>query len=247
MSTRNSPRPRDHRHAPRAFTILELVVVLGILGLLVLLLLPATRRAREPARRSQCKNHLKQIALAMHNYHDEHGAFPPAYIVDAEGRRLHSWRTLLLPYFDQRPLYEQIDLTKPWNDPVNAKAYEANPYGYHCPSADMPADQTTYMAVLADNSCLQPTTPRKLSEITDGSATTLMIVEAPPDQAVHWMEPRDLEEADFLTWNNETKFSHAGGFHTAFADGHIRFILVGTPEQDRRAMVSVNGQDHWDE
>jgi prepilin-type N-terminal cleavage/methylation domain-containing protein len=160
MSTRNSPRFRNHRHAPRAFTILELIVVLGILGLLVALLLPVTRNAREPARRTQCKNHLKQIALAMHNYNDEHGVFPPAYLVDAEGQRLHSWRTLLLPYLDQKSLYEQIDLTKPWNDPVNAKAYAANPYGYDCPSADMPVNHTTYMAVLADNSCLQPTTLR---------------------------------------------------------------------------------------
>jgi prepilin-type processing-associated H-X9-DG protein len=246
MSVQSAPDDRN-RSARRGSTILTAIVVLALVLLLVLLMLPPLEISRGEARRVQCKNMLKQIAQALHDYHDEHGVFPPAYLVDAEGQRLHSWRTLLLPYLDQKPLYDQIDLTRPWNDPVNVKTHKAVSMTFDCPAAEIPREYTTYLAVLADHSCLQPTTLRKLSEITDGPETTLMIVEVPPDQAVHWMEPQDLEVAEFLAWNKETKYSHAGGFHAAFADGHTRFLSASTSEQDRRAMVSVDGQDHWDE
>ncbi len=246
MPVLSAPGDRN-RSARRGSTILTSIVVLTVVLLLVLLMLPPLEISRGEARRTQCKHMLKQIALALHDYHDEHGVFPPAYLVDAEGQRLHSWRTLLLPYLDQKPLYKQIDLTRQWNDPVNVKAHEAVSMTFDCPAAEIPRDYTTYLAVLGDHSCLQPTTPRKLSEITDGANTTLMIVEVPPDRAVHWMEPRDLEETEFLAWDKETKYSHEAGFHAAFADGHVRFLPASLPAQDRRAMVSINRQDHWDD
>ena len=84
------------------FRLVELLVVIGVIVILIGLLLPTVRAAHEPARRSQCCNNLKQIALALHNYADEHGEFPPAYTVDEQGQPLHSWRTLILPYLEQK-------------------------------------------------------------------------------------------------------------------------------------------------
>src|SRR3954454_16252831 len=78
---------------------IEFLVVIGILGLLVFMFLPIGRGgAREAARRMQCSNHLKQIGLALQNYHDEYRSLPPAYIADAEGKPMHSWRVLILPF-----------------------------------------------------------------------------------------------------------------------------------------------------
>src|SRR5262245_16452317 len=108
-----------------------LVNVLKVLGILFLiavaisLCLPPVTRGREAARRTQCKNNLKQILLALTNYELEYQALPPAHTTDANGNPLHSWRTLILPYLDQRQLYESIDLSKPWNDPINADACKA--------------------------------------------------------------------------------------------------------------------------
>ncbi len=77
-------------------TLVEFLVVFGIIIVLVALLLPGVRRGvPKAARRTQCKNNLKQISLALHNYHDEYQAFPPAYTMDADGQPLHSWRTLI--------------------------------------------------------------------------------------------------------------------------------------------------------
>ena len=89
-------------------------------GIMAVLLIPAVSSAREAARRMQCSNNLKQIALALHNYHSAYGTLPPAYTIDVDGNRLHSWRTLILPYMEQDALYQQIDFSKPWDDPANA-------------------------------------------------------------------------------------------------------------------------------
>src|SRR4051794_6427956 len=149
----------------RGFRLVELLAVLGILALLVALLLPATRSAREPARRSQCVNNLKMIALALRNYEQQYKALPPAYSVDAGGRPLHSWRTLILPYLEQARLYNTIDLAKPWDDPANARAMETIPTVYLCPSAVGPSGTTTYLANVSPDGCLVPGRPRPLAEI----------------------------------------------------------------------------------
>ncbi|MEZ6088173.1 MAG: DUF1559 domain-containing protein [Pirellulaceae bacterium] len=84
------------------------------------LLLPAVQASREAAKNALLEQSGSKSRLAMHNYHDTYKSFPPAYTVDADGQPLHSWRTLLLPFLDQKALYDQIDLSKPWNDPANA-------------------------------------------------------------------------------------------------------------------------------
>jgi prepilin-type N-terminal cleavage/methylation domain-containing protein/prepilin-type processing-associated H-X9-DG protein len=111
------------------FTLVELLVVIAIIGILIALLLPAVQAAREAARRSQCTNHLKQLGLALHNYHDTFLTFPPAGWAD--GNKL-PWIVMILPFIEQKPLY----------DTVNFKATEATvgypAYGGNCHIAAEP-------------------------------------------------------------------------------------------------------------
>ncbi len=112
----------------RGFTLIELLVVIAIIAILIALLLPAVQQAREAARRSQCKNNLKQIGLALHNYHDNHQVFPPGFVKGANttgqqnvaaeannttGAGLHgtSWILQVLPFLDAAPLYDNWDFT----------------------------------------------------------------------------------------------------------------------------------------
>lgn len=102
----------------RAFTLIELLVVIAIIAILIALLLPAVQQAREAARRTQCKNNLKQLGLAMHNYHDVYGMFPIGHqytggfdgnLTDQDGGPAWGFGWALLPYYDQAPLYNQFN------------------------------------------------------------------------------------------------------------------------------------------
>ncbi len=220
-------------------------------AVLVALFLPAVRRAGPAARRSQCKNNLKQIALALFNYEAEHHALPPAYTVDAYGNRLHSWRTLILPYLDESRLYNSIDLSKPWDDPANAKAFNTHVSVFECPTdagswdhtASGPRNHTTYLASVASNGCFRLTEPRLLSEITDGTSNTLMVIEVPSDQDDPWMSPQDADEQLIMSIGQESKLAHTGGMYAALCDGSVRFLSANMPAATRRALISVADND----
>ena len=108
--------PRRLRSQRKGFTLIELLVVIAIIAILIALLLPAVQQAREAARRTQCKNNLKQIGLALHNYHDVYKCFPPGRtrntysgITSAWYTGNYSWLPRLLPNIDQAPIYNTID------------------------------------------------------------------------------------------------------------------------------------------
>src|SRR5262245_48859233 len=104
----------------RGFTLIELLVVIAIIAILIALLLPAVQQAREAARRTSCKNNLKQLGIALHSYHDAHRTLPPGYLYrpntgstppsNAAG---FSWGAMSLPFLDQANLYQQFN----WNVP----------------------------------------------------------------------------------------------------------------------------------
>jgi len=106
---------RRYMHRDRAFTLIELLVVIAIIAVLIALLLPAVQQAREAARRSQCKNNLKQLGLAIHNYHDTFGKFPLNRIAGRNGIPQTfgniGWIAMALPYMDQAPLYNTINFS----------------------------------------------------------------------------------------------------------------------------------------
>jgi len=126
----------------RGFTLIELLVVIAIITILIALLLPAVQAAREAARRTQCKNNMKQIVLGLHNYHDNHLTFPPGYLISNEA----AWSCLILPYIEQNNLYENFDfrgqmdaLTLPSGAAiVNRNWIDEIVNTYRCPSDNGP-------------------------------------------------------------------------------------------------------------
>ena len=230
---------------PRRWSSALLKVLLWGLagGLLVALMLPNLRRGREPSRRTQCKNNLKQIGLALHSYHDAYGSFPPAYTVDSEGRPLHSWRTLLLPYLEHSNLYQQIDFSKPWNDPVNAAAFETSINIFQCPSSSIPKNHTTYLGVSGPDSFFNATAARIISDITDGTSNTLTVVEVPYDQSVPWMAPQDADEASILQLTENSKLAHTYGYQGLIADGSVRFISARIDRSTLGALLTISADD----
>ncbi len=140
-----SPPPLSRVQHSRGFTLVELLVVIAIIGVLVGLLLPAVQAAREAARRMQCSNNLKQQGLALHNYHDTYGNFPPgAYPQSPPRGRQPSWIFRTFPYMEQQVIYEQATFNgTDWTGQDQPDRNWALKNGttvptYRCPSNDMP-------------------------------------------------------------------------------------------------------------
>lgn len=135
----------NHHRSRRGFTLIELLVVIAIIAVLIALLLPAVQQAREAARRSQCINNLKQLGLALHNYHDNMRVFPPGWlgvqggISNMEGPSGFAWGSHLLPYVDQAPLYHKLNFNLSCTDASNALARQTVLAVFRCPS-DSSAD-----------------------------------------------------------------------------------------------------------
>lgn len=225
-------------------TIAKFGVGIVISLLVASLFLPARRRVPESARRTQCLNNLTNIGLALHNYQAVHGKLPPAYTVDADGNRLHSWRTLILPYLDRQDVFETIDLQKPWDHPANAQAYNSTIRVYRCPSSWAPANHTNYFALVGPDRCLMPTNGRSLSEIVD--EFTVMVTEVPVARACHWMEPTDVEGSflDALTSTNQ--LPHTAVTQVVFADGSARAISIDMEAADLEALTTIAGGEDVD-
>jgi hypothetical protein len=168
---------------------------------------------------------------------------PPAHTVDAQGRPLHSWRTLILPYMEQQALYRSIDLSKPWNDPVNATVLNTHLGTFYCPSATGKEHMTTYLGIVGREFCFLPTGSRRLSEFTDGTATTLMVIEAGEENAVPWMAPVDADESVVLDFGPKSMLHHEGGTNVLFANGSVQFLKASVAAPVRRALMTVAGKE----
>ncbi|RCS43240.1 DUF1559 domain-containing protein [Bremerella cremea] len=129
------------RKSKPGFTLVELLVVIAIIGVLIALLLPAVQQAREAARRMQCSNQMKQLGLALHNYHDTFGSFPPGTIITQTSTTQGNWcwGSFILPFLEQENLYDAIQvgkttLTSAIADPVRLSLMQKRLDSFRCPS-----------------------------------------------------------------------------------------------------------------
>jgi prepilin-type processing-associated H-X9-DG protein len=218
---------------------------LGVVpAVLIALLLPAVQAAREAARRAQCVNNLKMIGLAMHNYESSYGCFPPAATFDADGEPLLSWRVLILPFVEEKNLYDQFHLDEPWDSPHNQALAASMPKVFTCPS-EPPAptpNQTTYAVVIDPHSMFTGKAEVvRIASITDGTSNTLLVTES--KNPVPWTQPEGLT----LNSTNpqfDMGSKHPGGWNVLMADGSVRFFKTSqVSEPLLKALVTRDGNE----
>ncbi|MEO1496582.1 MAG: DUF1559 domain-containing protein [Planctomycetota bacterium] len=248
-------------------TLAGLVVLHALVGLLV----PAFSSARRVARHSMSMSNAKQIGLALHNYHDVNGEFPPPYTVDDAGRPLHSWRTLLLPYLEEATLYRRLDLRLAWDHPRNLaylKAATSAAQVFSSPSVDRSGravQDAHYFAVVGDTTFWP-----------SAGGVSFRSIEAPPDSrtgtdrtiafiesahpGVRWYEPADLSmdqaisllsgrahedfvwlESGFL-WSTRMRSDGLFPRVVGFVDGAVRGIGTLQSSETARGLLTIKGR-----
>jgi hypothetical protein len=231
---------------------------------LVALLLPAVQAAREAARRTQSRNNIKQMMLAMHNYHDVHKSFPAGTHANADlkpDQRL-SWQTDLLPFLEQKALYDRIDFKKGWDDPVNRQALSTsiplfiNPTVGEQKVHDLPATEYVGIAGLGpDGPTLPVDSPRagvfaydrvtRIRDITDGASNTIAISECDKDLG-SWgaggrATIRALTKKPYINGPDGLGGQHPGACMMGLADGSVRALSTDIDPKVLEALVTIAG------
>ncbi|MCL2348585.1 MAG: DUF1559 domain-containing protein [Planctomycetaceae bacterium] len=196
--------------------------------------------------RMQVANNMKAIGLGMFIYHDVYKKFPPAYTVDKNGKPLHSWRVLILPYIGQEELYKRIRLDEPWDSEYNKQFHNVkiptyfNPY---CKSNQNAGD--TNFCLVTGNKTFGQTNGEgiSISKLTDGTSNTIMAIER--QKPVCWMAPVDIKQEDaFLGFYQKDEGiggDYPGGVNVLGCDGAVHFLSDTTDLQKLKALMTISG------
>ena len=226
----------------------SLGILMISLGVAVVLLGGAllTMEPRVLSRRSICSTNLKQIALALLQYETVHGAFPPAYFVDDQGRPTHSWRAMILKELGRPDLAAAYRWDEPWDGPNNRLLHDQAIKILRCPSdSQAPPHCTNYVAIVGPGTVFPGEQSVSALQITDAPSSTLLVVEV-HNSGIGWFEPRDLHVAQMAPRINSKQgqgpsSAHPGGVNVAFVDGGVQFLPDDLPPEELRKMATIEG------
>jgi prepilin-type processing-associated H-X9-DG protein len=197
--------------------------------------------------RDKCRDSIKHILIAFHNYHDVNNMLPPAFTVDANGKRLHSWRVLILPYIEQNALYKSIRLNEPWDSEYNKQFHDKMPEIYQCPenNSKQKNRDTIYCVVVGkDVTFKENGKGLSFEQITDGTSNTGIIFER--KEPVCWMKPEDIAQEDAFKGINKggdkgIRANHGKTTNVGWIDGSVQILSEDLTPKILRAILTPTG------
>jgi hypothetical protein len=213
------------------------------------LAVPLLVRLQRNALIRRTNDNLKQLGLAMHNYHDVYGGFPAPATLSPDGKKLLSWRVALLPYLDHGPLYKEFHLNEPWDSEHNRQLIARMPDVFA--SASTSGKQraqglTTYLGINADKCLFAGPDGKKIKQIKDGTSNTICIVDANADRAVVWTQPGDLQvdlQNPLLGLDGQPE----GMFRGLMCDGSARAVRYTLKPETLRRLFQIDDGNPIDE
>jgi hypothetical protein len=223
-------------------------LLLCVLPVVLVVVVPTLGRVQQIQRQGDCAANVQRIGQALLAYHDQYGSFPPAYVADPQGKPLHSWRVLILPFLgeEEAQLYAQYDLAEPWDGPNNRQLAARMPQVYRCPEdASSPADHTSYCVVRGQGFVFDADKTVSRAAITDGLEQTILFVET-AGAGVPWTAPRDRVAGSVELSVAEGPTSaidgfHEGGAHACLADGTPLWLEEFEDHDRVKAMLTIAG------
>lgn len=263
------PRRRPRRWPRWSGRVLLVTILLLLVAVPVSWLCGVIQTARESSNRATCKCRLKQFGVALHNYHDAHGSFPPAFVLGPDGQKWHSWRVLLLPQLEQQKLFDEYRFDEPWDGPNNRKLIVKMPEIFACPSQPCPTKKavllsigelgcagggpsvpsgfTSFAAAFGEDCVFRGVRPVSIKDITDGMSNTLLIGECTRTK-IPWTKPDDIDIAISPKLGDADGFgsphSNGGGAHFLMGDGMVRFIPTSLPQTTLDRLFDRNGREN---
>lgn len=207
---------------------------------------------REAAARQQSANNLKQIGIAMHNYHDANGALPTGASYSKDGKPLLSWRVAILPYVEEQYLYEQFALDEPWDSPRNRPLVDKMPKVYAAPGVTGKTNQTYYRIFHRKESSggrdgegkpvFDGDMNQRFVRIDRGTSNTILVVEAA--ESVPWTKPDELPFPVQGTMESQLGMSGKNRYTVLMADGTVRIFTKGqVSDKALRDAITIDGQE----
>ncbi len=243
-------------------SVFQTILFFVVMSLGVALLLQVVQTAHEAACRMICSNYLRQLGIALQNYKMATGSFPPVYLPDKDGKPMHSWRVLVLPYLEQDYIYKKYNFDEPWDSPNNRnllsqKIPSNNPF--KCPTQKADAPESTainYVAVVGKNTAWQSDKSVSLKDLAPGEASKTILVIETADSGIRWTEPRDFCVDDISKKGTNSLTRIRGphlrdngyfylptplGAHALLADGSIQFLFANMLTPDKLEKLSAVG------
>lgn len=195
-------------------------------------------RMRQALLLKQTQNDLKWIAIALHDFHDRHGHFPPVAVRNEEGVPIHSWRSLihheLKTIADTKDQFDSYDLSQPWDSPANRESASRHRFGTH---------PYQILAIVGSGASWHPTEERSMSDIKDGLRNTILLI-AVRDSEIAWHQPVDavVTEAGSLTVNDK-ELDISSDVFVVTVDGTVRYLPDGISSSTLSALITINADD----